>query len=128
VGIDWATGGGIPVSETNGQLRGVDAVIDKDLVSAILAQSVGAEMLIFLTDVKRVALNYGTPEQTNLETMSVAEAEGYLKSGQFPAGSMGPKVEGAVRFLKEGGRLAIITAPESLEEALAGEDGTRITT
>ena len=121
-----AGGGGIPVIEDKGKLKGVDAVIDKDLASAVLATSIGAEMLIFLTDVPKVALNFQTPEQLDLDSVTVGEAERYLREGHFAEGSMGPKVEGAIHFVKAGGRVAIITTPEELERALVGQGGTRI--
>lgn len=122
-----AGGGGIPVYEEEGRLWGVDAVIDKDLASAVLATSIGADSLFILTDVRKVALNFEQPEQEDLDAMSVAEAESHLAAGQFPPGSMGPKVEAAVQFLRSGGKLALITSPEALKGALAGRDGTRIT-
>ncbi|MBI4340288.1 MAG: carbamate kinase [Chloroflexi bacterium] len=121
-----AGGGGIPVAEVRGRLVGVDAVIDKDLASAVLAQGIQADVLLLLTDVRKVALAYQTPGQVDLDTMTVAQAEEYLAQGHFPPGSMGPKVEGAVQFVKAGGQRAIITTPEALPLALAGEDGTQI--
>ncbi len=121
-----AGGGGIPVLEDKGRLKGVDAVIDKDLASAVLAGGIGAEMLLFLTDVPKVALNFQTPDQLELDSITVDEAEAYLREGQFAEGSMGPKVEGAIQFVKAGGRVAIITTPEALEGALVGRGGTRI--
>ncbi|MBI4201813.1 MAG: carbamate kinase [Chloroflexi bacterium] len=119
-----AGGGGIPVVEERGRLRGVDAVIDKDLASAVLAVSIHAELLLLLTDVRKAALDYGGPGHTDLDMLTVAQAEQYAREGHFPAGSMGPKVEGAVQFLKAGGRRAIITTPEALGPALDGLDGT----
>ncbi len=120
-------GGGVPVvREPNGALRGVEAVIDKDLAAERLAALVGADTLLLLTGVRRLCLNYGTPEQRDLDVISLDEAGRYLAEGQFPAGSMGPKVKAAMRFLEDGGREAIITAPESLAAALVGTDGTRI--
>jgi carbamate kinase len=119
-------GGGIPVvREDSGTLRGVEAVIDKDLAAERLASLVGADTLVLLTGVPRVALEYGTPSQRDLSSVTIAEAERYLADGQFPAGSMGPKVKAATRFLLNGGQEAIVTAPEALAEALNGKEGTR---
>ncbi len=119
-------GGGIPVvREPDGTLRGVEAVIDKDLAAERLASLVGADTLVLLTGVRKVSLDYGTPSQRDLASVSIADAERYLAEGQFPAGSMGPKVKAATRFLMNGGREAIVTAPEALAEALAGDEGTR---
>jgi carbamate kinase len=119
-------GGGIPVvREDSGTLRGVEAVIDKDLAAERLASLVGADTLVLLTGVPKVALDYGTPNQRELSSVTVAEAERYLADGQFPAGSMGPKVNAATRFLQNGGQEAIVTAPEVLAAALAGNEGTR---
>jgi carbamate kinase len=119
-------GGGIPViREDSGILRGVEAVIDKDLAAERLASLVGADTLVLLTGVPKVALDYGTPNQHDLAEVTIADAERYLADGQFPAGSMGPKVKAATRFLQNGGQEAIVTAPEVLADALAGHDGTR---
>jgi carbamate kinase len=119
-------GGGIPVvREDSGVLRGVEAVIDKDLAAERLASLVGADTLVLLTGVPRVAIDYGTPSQRDLPEVTISDAERYLADGQFPAGSMGPKVKAATRFLQNGGQEAIVTAPEVLAEALAGRDGTR---
>jgi carbamate kinase len=119
-------GGGIPVvRDPDGTLRGVEAVIDKDLAAERLASLVGADTLVLLTGVRRVALDYGTPQQRDLSSVSIADAQRYLAEGQFPAGSMGPKVDAATRFLLNGGQEAIVTAPEALAEALAGTEGTR---
>src|SRR3990170_2741822 len=119
-------GGGIPVvREPDGSLRGVEAVIDKDLAAERLASLVGADTLVLLTGVRKVALDYGTPQQRDLASVTIAEAERYLAEGQFPAGSMGPKVKAATRFLANGGKEAIVTAPEALAEALSGNEGTR---
>jgi carbamate kinase len=120
-------GGGVPVvREPDGTLRGVEAVIDKDLAAARLATLVGADTLLLLTGVRRISLRYGTPEQRDLAEVSLEEARRHLADGQFPAGSMGPKVEAAIRFLEDGGREAIVTTPEALASALRGTDGTRI--
>jgi len=122
-----AGGGGIPVYKVRGRLHGVDAVIDKDLASSVLAKDVGAELLLLLTDVRKVALDYGKPTQVDLASMTVAQAREYLAAGHFPEGSMGPKVEGALQFVAASGHRAIITTPEALAGALVGQDGTQIT-
>ncbi|MBI2248195.1 MAG: carbamate kinase, partial [Armatimonadetes bacterium] len=122
-----AGGGGIPVvREGDGHLRGVEAVIDKDLATSLLAQSIGADLLLISTAVERVALNYGKPDQRDLAEVTVGEAKQYLSEGHFPPGSMAPKILAAVRFIEAGGREALITSPESIERALAGKTGTRI--
>jgi carbamate kinase len=113
------------VREKSGVLRGVEAVIDKDLAAERLASLVGADTLVLLTGVPRVALDYGTPSQRDLSEVTIADAERYIAEGQFPAGSMGPKVKAATRFLLNGGQEAIVTAPEVLAAALAGTEGTR---
>jgi carbamate kinase len=120
-------GGGIPVAEENGGvLKGVDAVIDKDLASSLLAIEIKAEVLMFLTTVDRVALDYNTPQQVDLERLSLDEAHQYLSEGQFPPGSMGPKIEAAVEFVERGGERAVVCRPEFVVEALAGRAGTVI--
>ncbi len=123
-----AGGGGIPVVRgAEGDLQGVEAVIDKDLASSLLAQSIGADLLLISTAVERVALNFGRPDQQDLSAMTVEQAKQYLSQGQFPPGSMGPKILAAVRFVEATGAEALITTPEQIERALAGETGTRIT-
>jgi len=122
-----AGGGGVPVVEkVPGQLRGVEAVIDKDLASALLALELGAELLVLCTQIERVAINFGRPDLRFLDNLTLPEAEGYLAQGQFPAGSMGPKVQAAIEFLRGGGKEALITATDRLAEALAGGTGTRL--
>lgn len=123
-----AGGGGIPVvRDADGHLAGVEAVIDKDLASSLLAQSIGADLLLMSTAVERVALHYGTPQQRDLQAMTVTEAKRYLSEGHFPPGSMGPKIRAAVQFIDAGGPETIITSPEGIAQALAGQTGTRIT-
>lgn len=123
-----AGGGGIPVvRDAGGHLAGVEAVIDKDLASSLLAHSIGADLLLMSTAVERVALHYGTAQQRDLAAMTVAEAKRYLSEGHFPPGSMGPKIRAAVEFVDAGGPEAIITSPECIAQALAGQTGTRIT-
>jgi carbamate kinase len=120
-------GGGIPVVFKGDQLVGVDAVIDKDRTSSLLARELGAELFLISTGVDQVALNYGTPQERAITNLAVPEARRYLREGQFAAGSMGPKIEAALAYLERGGRLAIITSPERIPEALQGMAGTRIT-
>ena len=120
-------GGGIPVvRQEDGSLRGVEAVIDKDYASSLLASGIGADLFLISTAVEKVALNYGKPNQVWLNRMTLAEAKRYLAEGHFPPGSMGPKIKAIVQFLEKGGKEALITSPENIERALAGETGTRI--
>jgi carbamate kinase len=119
-------GGGIPVAEEHGALNGVDAVIDKDLASSLLAAEIKADVIMFLTTVDQVALNYNTPQQVELERLTLDEARQYLSEGQFPPGSMGPKIEAAVEFVERGGERAVVCRPEFVVEALAGRAGTVI--
>lgn len=121
-----AGGGGIPVIRKNGRLLGTPAVIDKDFASAKLAELIDADMLVILTAVDRVAINWGKPEQKALGEMSVAEAERYCGEGHFAPGSMLPKVQAAISFAKAGGT-AIIASLENAAAALRGESGTHIT-
>jgi len=121
-----AGGGGVPVVERGGRLEGVEAVIDKDLDGERLAEVVGADVLLILTDVRKVKLNYGQPDERDIDAMSVEEAKRYMAEGHFPRGSMGPKVEACIRFLEAGGELAIIAHLEDALEALEGRAGTRI--
>ncbi|MBU0508859.1 carbamate kinase [bacterium] len=122
-----AGGGGIPVyRESDGWLEGVDAVIDKDRASAVLARDIGAQELFILTDTEFVAVNYGKPDQRNLSRMTLREAEQYLAEGHFPPGSMGPKIEAAISFLKSGGQRIIICDLSKFVESLDGKSGTTI--
>lgn len=122
-----AGGGGIPVvASENGQLRGVEAVIDKDRSSATLAAFLGIPRLLITTGVERVAIHFGKPDQRWLDRMTVGEARCYLEAGEFPAGSMGPKIEAALTFLETGGKEVIISSPSHLADAVAGRAGTRI--
>lgn len=122
-------GGGIPVvADECGYLRGVAAVIDKDLASALLARTIDAELLIISTAVEKVALNFGKADERWLDHMSLAQAKQYLQEGvHFARGSMAPKVQAVITFLEGGGKRAIITNPENIERALKGETGTHIT-
>ena len=123
-----AGGGGIPVYyEDDGRLEGLDAVIDKDRASAVLGHEIGAQTLIILTEVDEVCLNFATPEQQVLRNLTVAEARRHLKDGQFPAGSMGPKIEAAISFLENGGEQVLITSIDRAAEALDGQAGTLLT-
>ncbi len=120
-------GGGVPVCRAaNGTLEGVDAVIDKDRASALLAGLIKADELLILTGVDKVAINYKKPDQKVLDTMTVAEADRYMAEGQFPKGSMGPKIEAAVDFIKRGGKVVVITSLEKAQEAVDNHAGTRI--
>jgi len=119
-------GGGVPVVDLNDQLVGVEAVVDKDRASALLANLLGAEQLIILTGVDEVMVDFATPKQRSLRAVSARTVRGFLEAGQFPAGSMGPKVEAALAFLTAGGGEVLITSPERLPEALDGICGTRI--
>ncbi len=122
-----AGGGGIPVYLTNeGQLEGIEAVIDKDRTASLLARSIGAELFIILTQVPQVYLHYGTPQQKALQELSVGQAREYLRQGEFPPGSMGPKIESAIEFIEARGGEVLITSVEELRAALRGEGGTRI--
>ncbi len=120
-------GGGIPVTrDDQGCLHGVSAVIDKDLSSAMLANQLDAESLVMLTGVERVAIDFGKPTQRPIDRMTVAQARQYHAEGQFPPGSMGPKIDAALRYLEGGGRQVVITSIEHLYDALQGSAGTRI--
>lgn len=124
-----AGGGGIPVVEDpDGRLGGVEAVIDKDFASALLASAMGADLLCITTGVDQVAVNFGKPDQRALGTIDVEEARQHLADGQFPPGSMGPKVEAALQYLEGGGQEVLITSPDRLTEALDGGTGTRVVT
>lgn len=120
-------GGGVPVVRKNdGSVTGVEAVIDKDIASALLALEIGADMFVVLTGVERVKINFRKPDEKDLPTMTVAEAKKHLADKQFPAGSMGPKVQAAVYYLESGGKEVLITSTDKLHDALAGKTGTRI--
>lgn len=120
-------GGGIPVVREHRSFAGVDAVIDKDMASAVLAQEVGVDLFVICTDVPGVYLNYAEPDQRLLETMSRDQALELIAQKQFPAGSMLPKVEACLDFLCHGGKRAAITSLEAIEDAVAGTAGTQFT-
>jgi carbamate kinase len=120
-------GGGIPVTmKENGSLEGVEAVIDKDLAGEKLAEVVGADIFLILTDVEKVKLNYGKLNEKDLDRMTLAEAKKYLKEGHFLPGSMKPKIVACVRFLESNGEKAIITSLDKATEALEAKTGTLI--
>ncbi len=120
-------GGGIPVlRDAQGELQGLEAVIDKDFASSLLARDLGAELFVVSTGVEKVALDYGKPTQRWLERITLAQARQHLAEGQFPQGSMGPKVEAIISFLEGGGQRALITNPPNLGRALTGATGTHI--
>jgi carbamate kinase len=118
-------GGGIPVVREGRTFCGVDAVIDKDLVSARLAEEVGVDIFVIATDVKGVALDYGTPQEVFLEKLSAVEARQHLAAEHFAEGSMGPKIEAAVEFIEAGGKQAVICSIEQIEAAVDGSAGTQ---
>lgn len=119
-------GGGIPVIREGRSFHGVDAVIDKDLASACLADEVGVDILVIATDVPGVALGFGTPFQRFPASLTLAEARNLLNSGEFPAGSMGPKVEACAAFIENGGQRAVICHLDDIAPAIAGKAGTEI--
>ncbi len=120
-------GGGIPViDDGNGNITGSEAVIDKDRSSALLASLLGVDLFIISTDTDQVYVNYKKPDQTGLRNVTAGELEKYYKEGHFPAGSMGPKVESVIRFVRNGGKEAIITSFECLMDALDGKAGTHV--
>jgi len=121
-----AGGGGIPVIRENGKLKGIEAVIDKDRASALLAKLLNVDLLLILTGVEKVCLNFGKPDQEELDRLTVTDALMYLNEGHFPKGSMGPKIEAAIDFVNLTGKECIITSMEKVKAALNGKTGTRI--
>lgn len=120
-------GGGVPVVRTEkGSLRGIAAVIDKDLASALLAEELRADMFMISTGVPKVFVDFNKPTQRAIDEMTIVAAEDYIAQGQFPAGSMLPKVQAAVQFVKNGGPVAMITNPQNLLNTIKGEAGTRV--
>lgn len=132
--LDWAKvviaagGGGIPVVRgRDGQWRGIEAVIDKDYASALIAAELKADLYVILTGVSKVSLDFGKPTERKIDRLTLGDAERYLREGQFPAGSMGPKIEAAVQFVRAAGSEVLITDVEHWRDALEGREGTRIT-
>lgn len=121
-----AGGGGIPVIAKDGRFVGVEAVIDKDLAAAVLGRAIGWKHLVIATDVAQVALDFGKPTQRFLDRLTIAQGKKYLEDGQFPPGSMGPKIQAAVEFLEKGGEHVVITDLEHLGAAADGKAGTEI--
>ena len=121
-----AGGGGIPVYRSDKGLKGIDAVIDKDRASSLLAGNIKADLLLILTDVDKVALNYKEKNQKFLNKLSVKNAKKYLKEGHFKEGSMKPKIEASINFLENGGKKVIITSISKVKESLKGKNGTLI--
>jgi carbamate kinase len=122
-----AGGGGIPVIiDGRGLFKGIEAVIDKDYVASLIAREVKADLFINLTTVDRVYLDYGTPNERPVEVMTIAQAREYLDQGQFPSGSMGPKIEAAIEYIEAGGEEALITSASHLKAALIKRSGTRL--
>lgn len=122
-----AGGGGIPVYYNDkGMLDGVDAVVDKDFASAVLANQIKAETLVIVTGVEKVSINFRQLNQEDLDIVTVSECKQHIKDKQFPAGSMLPKIEAAIRFIENGGKKVIITLPETINEGIKGLTGTHI--
>jgi len=122
-----AGGGGIPVIiNGRGLFQGVEAVIDKDFASSLIAREVKADLFIILTNVNRVCLNFGSPEEIPLQTLTITEAQKHLDEEQFPAGSMGPKIKAAIKYVQSGGKEVIITSANHLRSALINRSGTKI--
>ena len=120
-------GGGIPVIEdADGNITGVEAVIDKDLAASLLARSIGADLLMVSTSIERIAINFNKPDQHWLDRMTVSEAKRHYADDQFDKGSMGPKVQALVEFLEAGGKYGLVTNPPNIGRALAGETGTLV--
>jgi carbamate kinase len=120
-------GGGIPVSvETNGTLKGIEAVVDKDLASSQLAITIGVERILDLTAVEHAKLHFNSPSEENLQTITVADAKKYLAEGHFAPGSMQPKIEAGIYFLENGGREFIITHTEKALDGFEGRTGTHM--
>ncbi|HTX61207.1 MAG TPA: carbamate kinase [Methanobacterium sp.] len=121
-----AGGGGIPVIMEDGVIRGIEAVVDKDYAASLMANLLEVEILLILTDVDKIYLNYGTPQEVGLDNMTRSEALKYLDEGHFPAGSMGPKVKSAINFLDNGGKKVVVTSLENALNALKGNSSTII--
>ena len=117
-------GGGIPVHKKDERLQGVEAVIDKDLATAKLGEQIGADILLIATDVEKVAINFMQPDEIFVDLLTIAEATKLLDEGQFPKGSMGPKVQACINFIEQGGAQAIITSIDHIQDSLLGKTGT----
>ena len=117
-------GGGIPVYKKDERLHGVEAVIDKDLASAKLGEQIGADILLIATDVEKISINFMQPDENFVDSLTIAEAKKLLEEGQFPKGSMGPKVQACINFIEQGGDQAIITSIDHIQDALLGKTGT----
>jgi carbamate kinase len=124
--VPIAAGAGVPVLESATGFQGVEAVVDEDFATARLAMALRADRVLFLTGVEHAAVGYGTPRSIAIERLTAAEARALLAAGEFPAGSMGPKVEAALEFVGAGGREAVITSPARARAALEGRTGTRV--
>jgi len=122
-----AGGGGIPVIKERGKLKGVEAVIDKDHASAILAIGLKVDLFLIATAVEKVALNFSEPNEKLIDKMTLADAKKYYRQGHFPPGSMGPKIRAIINYLEHGGKKAIITNPQNLENAMLEKTGTHVT-
>jgi carbamate kinase len=121
-------GGGIPIIiNGRGLFKGIEAVIDKDYTASLIAREVEVDLFIILTSIERACLDFGTPQQRSIDVMTVSQAREYLSQGQFPPGSMGPKIEAAVEYIQAGGKEVLITTAGHLKAALLGRSGTRIT-
>lgn len=121
-----AGGGGIPVINEDGQLKGVEAVIDKDLAASLMAEQLGADLFVISTAVKKVCLNFGKPDQVDLDSMNTEEAKKYIEEGHFAPGSMLPKIQALVHFVEKTGNCGIVTDPSNLYDAVYGDKGTKI--
>jgi carbamate kinase len=119
-------GGGIPVILKNGKYEGVDAVIDKDLTAELLARIIKAELLLIVTNVEKVKINFKKPNEKDLDIIKLNEVIKYMEEGHFEEGSMKPKIQACINFLEGGGEIAIITSMEKILEAIEGKAGTRI--
>ncbi len=119
-------GGGIPVIRKNRKFHGVEAVIDKDLASSVLAQEIKADIFVIASDVEGAAINWGRADQKMLREVPLAEMENYVNKGHFPAGSMGPKVDAVMQFTAATGNRGVICQLKDIERAIAGEAGTEI--
>ena len=119
-------GGGIPVIRKERKFRGVEAVIDKDLASSVLAQEIKVNIFVIASDVEGAAINWGKADQKMLRKVPLAEMEKYVQQGQFPAGSMGPKVDALLQFVNATGNRGVICQLSDIEKAIAGEAGTEI--